>query len=64
MLNTLNSEIWKKSKFSKSFRSYLGEDAAYNFINNMMEERKYYTDTMKKLFNKKLLMTKEDDEDF
>ena len=30
----------------------------------MMEERKYYTDTMKKLFNKKLLITKEDDEDF
>ena len=30
----------------------------------MIEESKFYTYIMKKLFNKKLVMTKEDDEDF
>ena len=30
----------------------------------MVEEIKYCCDVMKKLFNKELLMTKEDDEDF
>ena len=25
-------------KFSKPFKTYLGEDAAYDFINNMIEE--------------------------
>ena len=51
-------------KFSKSFKIYLGEDGVWNFINNMIEESKYCTDVMKKLFNKDLMMTKEDNEDF
>ena len=42
-------------KFSKPFKSYLGEDAVYNFINSMIEESKYCTDMMKKHFNKKLV---------
>ena len=50
-------------KFSKFFRSYLGEDAVYNFINSMIEESKCCNDVMKKYFNKKLVMTKEDDEE-
>ena len=27
-------------KFSRSFKSYLGKEAAYNFINSMVEESK------------------------
>ena len=37
-------------EFSKPFKSYLGEDAVFNFINNMMEEINYCTDVMKKCF--------------
>ena len=36
----------------------------YNFINNMIGESKYYNDVMKKHFNKKLGMTKEENESF
>ena len=28
-------------KFSRPFKSYLGEDAVYNFINSIAEESKY-----------------------
>ena len=28
-------------KFSKPFKTYLGEDSVYYFINSIMEERKY-----------------------
>ena len=35
-------------KFSKSFRSYLGEDAVYNFINSMTEESRYCSDAIEK----------------
>ena len=41
-------------KFSKPFKSYLGEDAVYNFISCMIEESKYCSDVMKKHFNKEL----------
>ena len=34
--------------FSKPFKSYLGEDAVYNFISSMIEESKYCSDVMKK----------------
>ena len=27
--------------YSKPFKSYLGQDAAYNFINSIIEESKY-----------------------
>ena len=47
-------------KFSKPFKTYLGKDAVYNFIKNKIEERKYYSDVMKKYFHKELVMTKED----
>ena len=32
----------------------------YNFVNSMIEKSKYCSDAMKKHFNKKLVMTKED----
>ena len=51
-------------KFSKPFKSYLGEDVVYNFINSMIEESKYCSDVLKKHFNKELLMTEEDNEGF
>ena len=51
-------------KFSKPFKSYLGEDAIYSFINSIIEESKFCTEIMKRHFNKTLVMTKEDNEDF
>ena len=56
------------NKSSKLFKSYLREDAVYNFINSMIEESKYCSDVMKKNLskelNKELVMTEDDDEDF
>ena len=51
-------------KFSKPFKTYLGEDAVCDFINSMIEESKYCHKVMKKHFNKELVMTKEDNEGF
>ena len=51
-------------KFNKPFKSYLGEDAVYNFICSIVEESKYCSDVIKKHFNKDLVMTKKDNEDF
>ena len=45
-------------------KSCLGKDALYNLVNSMIEESKYCCDVMKKNFNKELLMTKKDNEDF
>ena len=47
--------------FSKLFRSCLGEDTVYNFINSMVEESKYCDE---KHFYKELVMTEIDSEDF
>ena len=55
-----NKFICVDDKFSKPFTTYLAEDAVYNIIHSMVEERKYCSDMMKKHFNKELLMTKED----
>ena len=33
-------------KFSKPFKTYLGKDAVYNFINSMIKERKSSSDVM------------------
>ena len=35
-------------KFSKPFKTYLSEDAAYDFINSMIKESKYCSDVIKK----------------
>ena len=51
-------------KFSKSFKSYLGEDAVYIFTSSMIDESKYCSDVMEKHFSKELVVTKEDYEDF
>ena len=51
-------------KFSKPFKSYLDEHAAYNFISSMIKESKYCSDVMKKHFNKEFVMTKKNNKDF
>ena len=45
-------------------QKYLDKDAVHNFINNITDESKYCSEVMKKHFNKELVMTKEDNEDF
>ena len=47
-------------RFSQPFKSYLGEDALYNFISSMIKESKYCGDVTKKHFNKELVITKKD----
>ena len=51
-------------KFRKPFKTYLGKDVACKFINSLIQENKYCSDVMKKHFNKVLVMTKEDNENF
>ena len=51
-------------KFSKTLKSYLGENPVYNFLSSIIEENKYCSDVMKKDFNKEDKMTKEDKKDF
>ena len=46
-------------KFSKAFKTYLRKYAVYNFINS---RSKYCSEVMKKHFNKKLVMTKEEND--
>ena len=46
-------------KFSKPFKTNLGEDAIYNFIDSMIEESKYCKDVMRKHFNKELVITED-----
>ena len=57
--------VWVDDKFSQSFKSYLHEDAVYNMlISSTIEESKYCSDVMKKHFNKELVITKADNENF
>ena len=46
--------VYVDDKFSKSFKSYLGKDALYNFISSMTEESKYYNDVIKNILTKNL----------
>ena len=50
--------------FSKLYKSYLSEDAVYNFIKSMVEENKNCSAVMKKHFNKQFEMTGNDSEAF
>ena len=51
-------------RYCKPFKIYLGEDAVHKFTNSRIEESKYCNDVIKKHFNKELVMTTEDSEDF
>ena len=46
--------LYVDNKFSKSFKSYLGEGAVNTFISSMIEESKYCSDVMKKHLKKNL----------
>ena len=59
-LSSGNKLVCVDDKFSKPFKSYLEEDAVNNFISTMIGESKYCSNTMKKHFNKELVMTKKD----
>ena len=48
----------------KPFKTYVDEDAVYNFINIIIEESKHCSDVMKKYFNKELVMTKKCNKNF
>ena len=50
-------------KFSKLFKTYLGKDLVYNFFNSMIKES-WLQWRDEKPFNKELVMTKDDNEDF
>ena len=39
-------------KFNKHFKTYLGKDTIYNFINSIIKESKYCSDLMKKHFKR------------
>ena len=41
--------MYVDDKFSKPFKSDLGEDAIYNFINSMIEENKYCSDVKNRI---------------
>ena len=56
--------VYVDDKFSKTFKSYLGKDAVYNFIGSMIDRSICCSDVMKKHFSKELVMPKEDNEDF
>ena len=51
-------------EISKPFKPCLWEDAVDSFISSMIEESKYCSDVMKKHFNKELVITKADNENF
>ena len=56
--------VCPNDKFSKPFKSYLGKDFVYNFISSFIEESKYCSDAMNKHFNKNLVMTKKENENY
>ena len=51
-------------KFSKPCKIYLGKDAVYDCIGSIIKESKYCSEVIEKHFNKEIVMTKEDNEDF
>ena len=57
-------QISKHVAYSYGSNSYLGEDAACNFINNTVQESQYCSEVMQRQFNKDFAITKTDDEDF
>ena len=52
------------NKYTKPEQIYRGENAVYQFMENMLEEVKYCKNIMKKRFNKPLRMTENDEEKF
>ena len=51
-------------KFSEQTVVYRGKNAAYKFTEAILREYEYYTKVMKKYFNKNLITTKDEEEQF
>ena len=51
-------------KYSKPIQMYRGENAIYKFMEKMLEEVEYCKAVIKKQFNKRLVMTKDDEQHF
>ena len=51
-------------RFSNPFTTYWSKDKFDNFINNIIEESKYWWEKMKKHFNKEFVVIKEDNVNF
>ena len=51
-------------KFSIPFKTYLHKEGVYNFVKTIVKESKYCSDVIKRHFNKELVMTKEENENF
>ena len=51
-------------KCSIPFKTYLHKEGVYNFVKNIVKESKYCSDVIKRHFNKELVMTKEENENF
>ena len=51
-------------KFSKSVQIYRGKDAAYKFLEKMLDEVRHCKKIVKKHFNKELIMSKDDENNF
>ena len=51
-------------KYTKPIQLYRGEKAVYKFMENILEEVKYCKKVMKKHFNKPLIMTELDEQEF
>ena len=51
-------------QYTKDFKIYRGEDAAYRFIEEMINEYDYCKDIIKTKFNEPIVMTDEDKHDF
>ena len=51
--------VFVTNKSSNPFKRYLGEDAVYKFISNMVGESEYLSEVLKKRFNKTFVMTKQ-----
>ena len=52
------------NRFSKHFKSYLGQDTVHRFMTNIIKKSRYCSPEMEKHFNEELVKTKEDYENF
>ena len=51
-------------KYTKPIVVFRGENAAYEFIKSILKEYQYCKKVMKKYFNKNLIMSQEEEEEF
>ena len=49
-------KLYVYDEFSRLFKTCLGEDAVYNFINSLIEENKYWSEVIRMHCSKELVM--------